>query len=85
MTSQHPSLRYSGSSGLKEKVISSVINRHLGRPKQPAPQPPKDPYQIESTRGYTELNESETGLRPIMSPGQIVRDVEMKVISEPRG
>ena len=85
MTSQHPSLRYSGSSGLKEKVMSSVINRHLGRPKQSAPQFPKDPYQIESTRGYTELNESETGSRRILNQGQIVRDVEMKVISEPKG
>ena len=65
--------------------MSSVINRHLGRPKQSVSQPPKDPYQIDSTRGYTELNESETGSRRILSQGQIVRDVEMKVISEPKG
>ena len=75
-TSKHSQMRYTSSS-VKNNISSSILGYRSGSSKASKSRP-KDPYPLDVTRGYEELDDAEaqtqaTGL------GGIVGDVEMSV------
>ena len=74
--SKHPRTRYAGSS-FKKDISSSVLGYRSGSLKASKAQP-KDPYPLDVTRGYEELDDAESQMQA-RGLGGIFRDVEMSV------
>ncbi|KAK0513519.1 hypothetical protein JMJ35_004505 [Cladonia borealis] len=74
--SKHSQKRYAGSS-VKKNFGSSILGYQSGRSKASKAQP-KDPYPLDVTRGYEEIDDAEAHMQAT-GLGGIVRTVEMSV------
>ena len=77
--SKHTQTTYAGSN-VKKNVISTALGYRGGSSKASKAQA-KDPYPINVTTGYEELDDPETGMQTT-GLGGILREVEMTVIVE---
>ena len=66
------------SQSVKKNISSSILGYQSGGSKASKAQP-KDPYQLDVTRGYEEIDDAEAQMQAT-GLGGFVRDVEMSVI-----
>lgn len=78
-TSKHSQKRYAVSS-VKKNINSSILRYQSGRSKASKAQP-KDPYPLDVTRGYYEIDDVEAHMQAT-GLGGIVREVEISVFVE---